>query len=221
MNTHGPFVFQTERRLVKATGRKAKNLDELLRHLRQVRGSSIFYHTHHQYLAHHFEKPTFHNDFSIWAAEALRMDPLSEELASIDLLEFGSVRQLREAIIRAIEKHAADEEVRRRSCLPGELFFFCESQSFIMPTGAIAMTPPGLFEALGRASTVSLYFHFFEARLRLRRRENDFSRWLRWNGAQGTTVAERIERINPYVLTLDELKQEILKIGDSVYGPAE
>jgi hypothetical protein len=213
-------VFQTEKRLVKATGRKARNLDELLRHLRQVRGSSIFYHTHHQYLAHHFEKPAFHNDFSIWAAGALRSERLAEDLASIDLLEFGSIRQLREAIIRAVEKHAADEVERRRSCLPGEYFFFCESQSFIMPTGAIAMTPPGLFEALARASTVSLYFHYFEARLRLRRRENDFSRWLRWNGPTAAAVADRIDRVNPYVLTLDELKQEILKIGEGAYAAA-
>jgi hypothetical protein len=35
-----PFVFYAERRMVGLTGRKARNLGELLRHLREVSGSS-------------------------------------------------------------------------------------------------------------------------------------------------------------------------------------
>ena len=52
MDNQQPFVFHTERRLVMLTGRSARNLAELLEHIRQVSGSSIFYHTHHQYLSH-------------------------------------------------------------------------------------------------------------------------------------------------------------------------
>src|SRR5260370_17106451 len=58
-----PFVFYTERRLVGLTGRKARNLGEFLRHLREVSGSSLFYHTHYLYLFPHFEKPMFYNEF--------------------------------------------------------------------------------------------------------------------------------------------------------------
>ena len=67
MNHQEPFIFETERRLVMLTGDRARNLNELPDYITKVSGSSIFYHTHHQYLSHHFEKPVFHNDF---AAEA-------------------------------------------------------------------------------------------------------------------------------------------------------
>jgi hypothetical protein len=59
---------------------------------------------------------------------------------------------------------------------------------------------------------MALYFHFFEARLRLERRTNDFSAWL---GSIGETeLAERIDRLNPYDYTLDELKQKIIELAE-------
>lgn len=101
MNT-GSFTFYTEHRLVLLTGAKASNLAGLLNGVHAVPGSSIFYHTHHQYLAHHFEKPLFHNDFALWVAEALQDEHLAEQLASVDLLAFARVRELRETIANII-----------------------------------------------------------------------------------------------------------------------
>ena len=65
-----PFRFYTELRLVQLTGRKARTLRQLAGHLRQVPGSSIFYHTHESLLEHHYEKPVAHNDFARWVTEA-------------------------------------------------------------------------------------------------------------------------------------------------------
>jgi hypothetical protein len=72
-----PFVFYTERRLVALTGYRARNLSELLDHLRKVSGSSVFYHTHYLYLIHHFEKPRFYNEFAEWVSEALQEERLA------------------------------------------------------------------------------------------------------------------------------------------------
>ena len=83
---YGPEV--SERRLVALTGRRARNLQELLWHLRELGGASVFYHTHHLYLSHHFERPRFYNGFAQWIAEALQEKRLAEEVASIDLLAF-------------------------------------------------------------------------------------------------------------------------------------
>src|SRR5437868_2039860 len=216
MNPEEPFVFSTEWRLVALTGRKARNLDEMLKHLREVTGSSIFYHTHHEYLAHHFERPSFHNDFSIWVSHALLEERLAEKLTSIDLLAFPSIRQLREAIIQMIEEFTRESHGRLRDCPPGQEFYFCESQSFVTPTGVVAATVPEFFEALRLISNVSIYFHFFEARLRLDRPTNDFSQWLRSHGEE--ELAAAIDRINPYEMTLDELKCHIIKIGQKTYA---
>lgn len=205
-----PFVFHTERRLVALTGAKAANIAELLDGVLAVPGSSIFYHTHHQYLAHHFQKPLFYNDFARWAADALQEDSLAEQLAAIDLLAFTSVRQLREAIADRIRARLSDP-APPTACRPGEEFHFCKSKSFILPTPLTATSIAELFEMLGHVTNASLYFHFFEARLRLGKGTNDFSHWLRARGAN--EMADAIDALNPYVRTLDELKQDILRIG--------
>lgn len=206
------FEFYTERRLVTLTGRKARNLGELLTHLREVSGSSIFYHTHHQYLSHHFERPMFHNDFAIWSSRSLLEEQLSEKLTAIDILAFGSIRELRESIISAVEKHSRETNGRLRQCVEGDEFHFCESQSFVMPAGMVAEDVPDFFAKLPHASNLSLFFHFFESRLRLGHDTNDFSIWLRGRGEE--ELAQRIDHLDPYAITLDELRKEILRLGE-------
>ncbi|MBZ5579501.1 MAG: DUF5752 family protein [Acidobacteriia bacterium] len=206
-----PFLFFTESPLVVLTGRKASNLPELLRHLNEVSGSSIFYHTHYLYLAHHFEKPTFHNDFAHWTSQALQEERLAEGLAAIDLLAMTSIRQLRERLIAVIRGYLEGGGDRWRECPPGDEFHFCEAKSIIMPTGLVAHDVPQLFAQVGQVSTACLHFHFFEARLRLEKPTNDFSHWLAAWGED--RLARRIDRLNPYQMTLDELKVEIVKLG--------
>ncbi len=99
MTTTGPFVFYTERHLVRLTGRRARTLGQLAAHLRQVSGACVFYHTHHLYLSHHFRRPVFYNDFANWTGEALQEAALAEQLAAIDLLAFTAIRPLREALL--------------------------------------------------------------------------------------------------------------------------
>jgi len=193
------------------TGRKASNLEEILCHLTQVSGSSVFYHTHVAYLAKHFEKPRFYNEFANWVSQELQEERLAERLAAIDLLAITSIRELREALIAAIQKHLESNSGNPRECPPGEEFHFCEAKSFIMPTGQVAHDIPEFFEIIEHVTNTCLHFHFFEARLRLERPTNDFSQWL---GDLGETrLARRIDHLNPYAMTLDELKHEIVKVG--------
>lgn len=205
------FVFHTERRLVALTGLKASNLEELLRGLEQVPGSSIFYHTHHQFLSQHFQKPLFYNDFAQWVSQALQEDLLAEKLAAIDLLAFTAIRGLRDTIVATIQKEVADNGASRRECPPGDEFHFCKSMSFIMPTGILARDVPEFFARMPQVTNVSLFFHFFEARLRLERPTNDFSTWLASRGEMD--LARQIDRLDPYIRTLDELKADIIKLG--------
>lgn len=206
-----PFIFCTERRLVVLTGRKARTVRELLHHVTEVSGSSIFYHTHYLYLSHHFEKPRFYNDFANWASHALQEERLAERLAAVDLLTLPSIRQIREEIVSVIRRHLQSANDRERECPSGDEFHFCEAKSFIMPNGLVADTVPELFACLRQVSPSCLHFHFFEARLRLEQATNDFSQWLR--GRDENYLARRIEHLNPYEMSLDELKDHIVKLG--------
>lgn len=211
MTDDSSFEFNTERRLIVLTGIVAQNLDELLAGLESVGGSSIFYHTHQQYLAHHFEKPLFYNDFALWISEALQLDALAEQLAAIDLLSFTSIRGLREEIIARVRKHLAENPDGDRKSPPGDEFHFARSKSFVLPIGNVARDPADFFAKLPRVTNESLFYHFFEARLRLGSTTNDFSRWLADRGE--TDLAGEIDALDPYLRSLDELKADIIDIG--------
>ena len=205
------FRFHTERRLVVLTGRRAKNIRELSQHITEVSGSSIFYHTHYLYLIHHFEKPRFYNDFANWVSQALQEERLAERLAAVDLLSITSIREIREELLAVIRQHVESGADRRQDCPPGDQFHFCEAKSFIMPTGLVANNVPELFTQIEQVSASCLHFHFFEARLRLDNATNDFSQWLKIHGEE--KLARKIDNLNPYAMTLDELKGEIVKLG--------
>ena len=213
MTASGPFVFRTERRLVVLTGLTARNLPELLAHLKAVSSASIFYHTHHLYLSHHFERPRFYNAFASWIGESLQEKMLAEQIGAIDMLAFRHLGDLRSAIVKVIENHLKQNEGPVRNCPNREEFRFCKSKSFVMPTGVIANDPPDFFAKLPLVANTSLYYHFFEARLRLGVPSNDFSQWLEWLGE--TKTARQIEELDPYIYTLDELKQRIIACGSA------
>jgi len=201
------FQFYTGRRLVELTGRKARTLPELLEHLREVSPSSVFYHTHERYLTHHFSKPTFFNDFAEWISRALQEQAVAEKLAVIDMLEFTSLEDLRTALVRGIESSLAGNGGRVRECPPGDEFHFCKVKSFIMPTGIVAEDLKEFAANLEHCTNSSTFFHFFEARLRLERKTNDFSLWLGDLGEK--RLADEIDRLDPYAMTLEELRKQI------------
>lgn len=206
----GPFVFHTELRLAVVTGVTARDLPELRAGLASVPGSSIFYHTHQAYLTQHFQKPRYYNDFARWLTDAVREHALAERIAALDLLSFTSVRQLRDAILELVDARLA-EGAETPAAPEAERFFFCRSRSFVLPSGLVAHTVQDLFPAVARASNASMYYHFFEARLRLGRPTNNFSDWLIRMGEPG--LAADIDALDPYVRTLDELRADIVALG--------
>lgn len=208
---HGSFIFDTELRLVVLTGLKAHDLSEFRELLVTVPRSSIFFHTHQQYLAHNFRRSHYLNDFAEWVSRALREEALAEKLAAIDLLAFTRMRGLRSAFVDVIDEYAAKNTTPPPACRKDEAFHFCRSKSFVLPTGIVANDVPDFFSKLPLITNASLYFHFFEARLRLGRRTNDFSRWLQ--DRDRGDLATAIDALNPYIRTLDELKQDIIQIG--------
>lgn len=67
-----------------------------------------------------------------------------------------------------------------------------------------------LASALKQITNESLFYHVFVARLRLREARNDFSQWLRTLGE--IRLAEKIEQVHPYPLTLDELRAKLIQL---------
>ncbi len=207
-----PFKFSTRLHFSELTGRKAINLEELLKHLKQVIGSSIYHHTHRFLQIHQSLSPEPPNDFAYWVTEFLGEVELGEKLASIDIVQFFLIRSLRMKIIETIENYIREHpRARQKFVNPGQEFHFLESKSFVLPTPYVAYNLKQFAEILQKITINSIYFHVFEARLRLRKKRNDFSRWIRFCLGD-KELADKIDRLDPYNRTMEDLRQILVKL---------
>lgn len=209
--TKEPFQFYTRLHLSELTGLRASTLVQFLSLLKTVSGSCIYHHTHRFLQQHQYLSPEPPNDFAFWAADALGEDELAEKLASIDTIQFSSIRLLREKIIATIEDYLKDVPMAKlRFSRENEEFHFIKSVSFIVSTNYFASDLKQFTDILRKITIDSIYFHVFEARLRLERGTNDFSNWIE-HSVGDKELAEAISRLDPYTYTLEELRKVIIR----------
>jgi hypothetical protein len=207
-----PLQFFTRLHLTELTGLKASNLSELVEFLRQVSGSCVYHHTHRFLQQHQYLSPEPPNDFAYWVTEVLGEETLGEKLASIDTIQFSSIRALREKIIETIQDHLQNTPpAGLKFADPGEEFHFMKSISFIIPTHYFANDLRQFQDIVSRITIDSIYFHIFESRLRLERGQNDFSNWLD-NSVNEKELAQNIANLDPYTFTLEDLRTSIIKL---------
>jgi hypothetical protein len=204
-----PFYFYTSSNLVELTGEKADTLKELAGLLKRCTGSAIFYHVFQSYRERHFTVEKYPSDFAQWVSTSLNEEILAEKLGTLDLRDVTSIRTLRERITQMIEDHL--QEYPRCGDRPGKTpFFICQSVSVVMPTPYIARNLEDFHHVLQKISIRSLHYHLIEARLRLGIHTNDFSYWFR-TSLQKEELAKRIEDIDLYLHTLEEIRGMILQ----------
>ena len=189
---------------------KAANVKELVECLKQVPDSAIFYHTHQYLEEYHFLSPQHPSEFARWMSHALENKPLAERLAYIDPWDFVDIASLRDEIIEVLEEYL-ETNPDLHQAPAGEEFYFIKSTSYILPTGYVAHDLRELMECMGKVSNDSLYFHMYEARLRLGRESNDFSLWLRDCLGENEIAAE-LDQLDPCYYTLDDLRTVIIKV---------
>lgn len=206
-----PFVFHTRLSLRELTGLRAVRLSQLVKYLRTVPGSVVFHHTHHYLEQHQFLSPEPPNDFAYWVNEILGDKALGEQLASIDTVQFGTIRALREQLIETMDRALQARPLLRLRAAPAEeAFHFVKAVSIVLPTPYQARDLKEFSECLRSVTAESLYFHIFEARIRLERGRNDFSRWFEEELGEAA-LAKSVERLDPYTHTMEDLRQTILR----------
>ena len=212
LTTDNPFIFYSRLHLIELTGIKASTLSELLDNLRKVPGPCIYHHTHHFIQRHQYLQPEPSNDFAYWVSEVLGDAQLGEELASIDSMAHPTIRSIREALIAVVEKALRSRARLKSLSVPeGQEFSFLKSVSFIFPTQYMAHDLNEFADCLGKVSISSIYFHMFEALLRLERPTNDFSNWL-MSSLNEKELALKIAGLDPYSQTAEGLRAAMLKI---------
>ena len=196
--------------LVEITGKKAHHLKEFVQILKTIDESSIFYHIHHAFREYSFASGEYSNDFARWVGEDLEEATLAERLAAINVADFTDLGSLRAKLVEIIEDHLMNA-VEIRKAAPGREFYFLRSTGFVSPTPYEAWTLQEFAKDLNQVGMRSIYFHFFDARLRLGHHTNDFSNWIR-DSLGEHEMADKIEKLDPYFMTMDQLKNRIISI---------
>jgi len=205
-----PFRFHTHLHLKELTGLKASNLTELVKILKEVPDSVIYYHTHNFLEEHHYLTPEPANDFALWVSDELGDEILGEKLASIDTFDFPTIGALR-ARIEGVIRDYLSKKPDGRTAREGREFYFIKSMSFILPTAYVAHDLREFIEVLRQISLNSLSYHIFEARLRLKRGVNDFSIWIE-ECLGDKDLADRLAYLDPYNYTLEGLRSTIIQL---------
>jgi Family of unknown function (DUF5752) len=211
--SRAPFYFNSAAHLLRIEREKASNLAEFLEALRTCSEASIFQHTFRTLQEHHFIREGFSNDFAHWAFAACNEVGLAERLAAIDVREFTSLPALRERLINIVETYL-DRNPRARERAALEPFYFCASDTVVVPTPFVARNLAEFADCLNRVSVHCIHYHFIEARLRLKLNSNDFSVWLE-EELDLPKLADRLNRIDIYTSTLQDVRRKILQVVDS------
>ena len=204
-----PFHFHTRITQVELLGKTAKNVKELYEGIKEVPSSSIYHHTHHYLEQHRYFSPEHPNDFSYWITNSLGLKKLGEKIASVDIFQFSDIEDLRKKFLEILEDYLKSSPTLR-NCLPQEEFRFLSSRIFILPTPYKATNLVEFLNCLEKVTIHSLYFHIFEARLRLKKHDNDFSCWLRDLGYK--ELADKLSKLDPYTYTLEGLRKKIINL---------
>lgn len=213
-----PFYFNSASHLLRIGREKATCLQELLEAVRSCPDASIFQHTFQTLEEHHFIKEGFSNDFSHWAFAACNEVALAERLAAIDIREFTSLGALREQLVQIMEGYL--QKNPRAATRPAmEPFYLMASDLVVIPTPYVARNLEEFAEGLRRVTIHAIYYHFIDARLRLKLNNNDFSVWLEQELDMSQT-ADRLNRLDIYTSTLEGVRRAILKVIEAEAGRA-
>jgi hypothetical protein len=215
-----PFVVKDCALAAIATGRRAQNLRELRDHLQVVHPGSVYYHFWGGLLRPRFDDPEYNNDFASWAGHALHDTRLAERLAVIDPAEHGDIESLRQETLNVIEQRL-DELEHLIWAARDDQFPFIRAQTVVFDTHRRLDHPEDLVTILPALSLGSVYYHFIDARRRAPQGVDDFRAWLDRFGGEYTPLTAQLMEVDPYFLTLAELRAQLTAVVVGFFGAAK
>jgi hypothetical protein len=139
---------------------------------------------------------------------------LGEKLGILDPYDFESLEALRSEIVNIIDEHLSQLQIVPR-VVYGEPFHFMQSRIIEVPTGLEARSLAEFRETLAAVDASAVYYHNFEAILRLGRRMGDFAFWIEEQLGL-PELAQKISRIDFYMISLESVRHQIISLCDEV-----
>ena len=184
---------------------------ELMNRISEVPADSIFFHTFGYFLRHRVFTTAYGNDFARWVAIEIGDHALAERLAVVDPFAFSTLEALREHLVTILQDHLRGREAERRLEFDRG-FHFQRSHVVEVPLGRAAETLVEFRAGLATIDESAIYLHTVETRAR-ERRADSFAAWLRSELALGE-LAEKFDRIDPYLTSLERIRGRLLGLVD-------
>jgi hypothetical protein len=195
-------------------GRSARDEQQLLETIEEIPLDSLSYHMHSFFLRHKYIAGPYPNDFATWAAIQVRDRVLGEKLGILDPYDFENLEGLRAEIVNIIDEHLSQLQIIPRA-IYGEPFHFMQSRIIEVPTGLEARNLTEFRKILATVDVSVVYYHNFEAILRLGRRKGDFALWIE-EQLDLPELAQRISNLDFYMTSLESIRQRIVKLCDEI-----
>lgn len=202
-----PFEFKQCISILKSTGKKAKNVKDLCNLIGSVSDESVFHHTYQYFLKEHVLEYT--NDFAHWVGESLEERSLSEQLSNIDPYGLETIKDVRREFQGVITGYL-DRSPEPREARRGDQFFFNETVTLVFPVGIWARNLAEFLMAMKVIESGSIYYHFYEARVRVQERVDDFSKWFT-EALSKEELAATMRSIDPFMHNVEEIRAHIVE----------
>jgi hypothetical protein len=212
-----PFVVRDCALAALATGREAQNLRELRQQLTAIDPASIYYHFWGGLLRPRFDDPEFHNDFAIWARNALSDHIAAERLGAVSPTDFSELEDLRQELVELLEERL-DEMDYVPWARADHRFYFLRSQIVVFDTGHRVENPEQLGRLLPKLSVSSVFYHFIDARRRPVFGQDDIRTWLQANWADYQGLVHGLGKVDPFFSGLEELRDKLSEVFDEYLG---
>jgi hypothetical protein len=210
-DTPGPFAVKDCAVASIATGVSAADLRELRQGLAEADEGTVYYHFWGGLVRPRFDDPEFHNDFAVWARNALRDQVLAERLGIIDPSNFQDLGELRQRVLEVVDQRL-EERGQIPTALPGQQFHFVRSQLVVFDTHLRLQTPEEMVDALPELSLGSVFYHFVDARRRQPYGRSDFAAWLNQWPRVPRLCCQDLAKMDPFFAGLRELRRRLAEV---------
>lgn len=211
-----PFFIKNCALAAIATGERAGSLIDLRNKLLTTRAECIYFHFWGNRIHPEFIHPEYHNDFAGWAHHFLHDLFLAERLSIVDPTDYQNMEMLRQKLLDIVEERLDENEIDYWTKKDNQ-FLFIRSKIIIFKTPYRMDEPSDLVKMIPSLSPSSIFYHFIDARGRTKEGKDDFSTWLSSFGKQYDELVEKIQSIDPYFLSLFDLRANLTMIIEDYF----
>ena len=194
--------------LVRPTGVRAHNLEELRRGIAEATPDCLFYHAHQYVLRFHDVEELPPNDFSAWVGGVVQDRETAERLAFASLAQRQNLAAMRNALVDVLDRLPEKTRIVRDAPEDGG-FRFHAAHSVEVPNAFAPESVDELVECLRDVEPSCLFYHLIERPLLHPEAPASLELWVEEQGAP--RLARWLREAPDWGLPLEDMRRGLVR----------